>query len=240
MNPIALIRSALVALIYPVVILFFSIIIVFLGAIPGGRSIQDKVVGWWARFSLWLFGVDIEVIGEEKIPLQGYIGLFNHTSNFDILAVQSVINRIRFGAKIELFRIPVFGQAMRAARALPIARARREEVIKVYDEAKLRLRAGECFILSPEGTRQSEERLGAFKSGPFLFAISAQVPLLPIGIKGASKIQPKKSLLPNVHHWKSKIEIRIGDPIETIGLTSEDKADLQEKVRLEFFNLGLQ
>lgn len=239
MNLLALIRSALVALIYPVVITFFSTIIVLLGAFRFLRKTQDKVVGWWARSSLKLFGVELEVTGLDKVPSDGYIGLFNHTSNFDILAVQAVINRIRFGAKIELFRIPVFGQAMRAARALPIARAKREEVLKVYDEAKVRLQSGECFILSPEGTRQKEEKLGEFKSGPFLFAISSQVPLLPIAIKGAGKIQPKKSLLPNVHKWKSKIEIHIGDPISTKGLVADDKKALQKRVREAFYALGL-
>lgn len=239
MKLIAFLRSLVVALIYPLVVLGYAIVIVVLGYFPGARAIQDRVVGHWAKISLILFGVSIDVVGLEKLPAGGYIGLFNHTSNFDILAIQALIPRIRFGAKIELFRIPVFGSAMRAAKALPIARARREEVLKVYEEAKGRLLEGECFILSPEGTRQKQEKLGPFKSGPFLFAINAQVPVVPMAIKGASKIQPKSALLPNSHAWNSKIQVIIGEPIPTLGLTADEKKKLQTQVMSAFYQMGL-
>ena len=239
MKLVSFLRSALSALLYPVIISGFALVIVILGWIPGARNIQDLVVGFWAKSSLFIFGVSIKVYGIEKLPKGGYIGLFNHTSNFDILAVQSLIPRIRFGAKIELFKIPIFGHAMAAARALPISRAQRTEVMKVYEEAEVRLAKGECFILSPEGTRQKEEKLGPFKSGPFLFALSAQVPVVPVAIKGASKIQAKGSFLPNSHQWISQIEVSFGDPIATTGLTADSKKLLQSKVYDSLLNLGL-
>lgn len=239
MKFIAFLRSSIVALLYPFVIVFFAALIVLFGYIPRGRAIQDKVVATWAHWSLMLFGVEVKFIGQEKLPPGAYLGLFNHTSNFDILAIQSLIPRIRFGAKIELFRIPIFGNAMAAAKALPIARAKRSEVMKVYDEAQSRFAKGECFILSPEGTRQVEEKLGPFKAGPFLFAIAGQVPLVPIALKGASKIQPKGTLLPNSKQWKSTIEVIIGDPIPTTSLTQESRKLLQEQALAEFHKLGL-
>ncbi len=239
MNFLALIRSIIIVIIYPLVIMFFTILIVLTGIFESTRSLQDFIVGGWARSSLFLFGVKVNSFGLEKLPKSGYIALFNHTSNFDIFAVQSIIPRIRFGAKIELFKIPIFGHAMRGAKALPIARNEIKKVLLVYEEAKQRVLNGECFILSPEGTRQPTEKLGPFKSGPFLLAINAQAPLVPIAIQGASLIQPKGSLLPNTDHFISEIKVTIGDPISTEGLSSDSKEELQNKLRQSFISLGL-
>jgi 1-acyl-sn-glycerol-3-phosphate acyltransferase len=236
---LAFLRSFLAALIYPLVVLIFAALIVGFGIVPSMRKLQDWIIAVWAKLSLVMFGVELEGSGLEKLPPGSYLGLFNHTSNFDILAVQVLIPRIRFGAKIELFRIPIFGHAMAAAKALPIARSKIQEVMKVYEQAKGRLAQGECFILSPEGTRQVEEKLGPFKSGPFLFAIQAQVPVVPIALIGASQIQPKGMLLPNRHQLKSKIRVIVGEPIPTNGMTEDSKKLLQEKVLESFHQLGL-
>lgn len=239
MKLIIWIRSFLGTLLYPFLVIFFTILIVLSGLKKSWRPIQDQIICGWARWSLKLFGVKTQVQGLENIPKVGYIAVFNHTSNFDILAVQSLIPQVRFGAKIELFKIPIFGLAMRAAGALQIARADREKVLKVYDEAKLRIQSGESFILAPEGTRQTTEKLGSFKSGPFLFAISAQAPILPIAIKGATLIQSKKSWFPNTNNLQSTIYVSIGKPISTEGMTLDSKEELQSKVRESFFQLGL-
>lgn len=236
---VSLARSLLAACIYPFVIIIFAALIVLSGLLPQCRKIQDGVVALWAKISLALFGVRLKYSGLEKLPEGAYLGLFNHTSNFDILAIQSLIPRIRFGAKIELFKIPIFGHAMAAARALPIARSRRDEVLKVYEQAQLRFAKGECFILSPEGTRQIEEKLGPFKAGPFVFAIEGKVPLVPIALKGASKIQPKGVILPNSHQWHSTIEVIVGDPIATVEYNLDNRKDLQKKVLQAFLGLGL-
>lgn len=222
------------------VVVVFALPVLMLGPFKNQRSRQDRIIGAWARLSLWLFGVKIEVNGFENLPRGGYVALFNHTSNFDILVIQSLIPHLRFGAKIELFRIPIFGHAMRASKALPIARAQRTEVMKVYEEAKSRLRAGECFALSPEGTRQASDVLAPFKAGPFLFAINAQVPLVPIALAGALNIQGKSDWIPNKINWVSTISVSIGAPISTQGYDAEEKSQLQGAVREAFYQLGLQ
>lgn len=233
-------RSLLAALIYPFLIIIITVLIVALGVTPRWRRAQDKVVGAWARTSLWLFGVKVKGYYLDRIPSNGYLALFNHTSNFDILAVQTLIPRIRFGAKVELFKIPFFVLAMRASGALAIARSNREEVLKVYEGAKIRMaKGGECFILAPEGTRQPTDKLGPFKSGPFLLAIASQCPVVPIAIKGATFIQPKGKKLPNTQRWQATIEVLVGEPIPTQGLTEESKQDLQNQVRESFARLGL-
>jgi 1-acyl-sn-glycerol-3-phosphate acyltransferase len=189
----------------------------------------------WSAAVLWLFQIRVEATGVERLPEQGGgIIVFNHQSHFDIPAMMlSTAASIRFGAKIELFKIPFFGGAMRAVGTLPIARESRSEVLRTYQEAKARFNENTIFVLAPEGTRQAEPQLGRFKKGPFSFAISAQVPLIPVVIKGAYEVLPKKNLLVNVGAWSRTIRIHYLPAVETKELTQADVEGLLTTVRAD-------
>lgn len=197
------------------------------------RDFDDFIIkDFWAHTILKGCGVDVEVRGEEQLPDRGCLFLFNHTSYMDIVIVLGSLKVVpRFGAKIELFKIPLFGLAMKRVGMLPIARHRREAVLRIYKEAEERVAQGECFALAPEGTRQDTCEIGRFKTGPFIFAIGAQMPIVPLVIAGAMDIQPKGQFLVNTKSWSSKVLMDVGSPIETKGLTQDDVADLQQKVR---------
>lgn len=194
------------------------------------RKLEDAIVVAWTKGTCKLFGVRVEIEGRENMPVGGCIYLFNHTSFFDIFAMNGYLNSFRFGAKIELFKIPVFGAGMRRAGILPIARDNREEVFRVYRAAEERIRKGERFALAPEGTRQSVEKLGKFKSGPFVFAINAHAPLVPVVVKGALSVWPKGALLPNTGQWSRTIKLIILPQVSTEGYTVDQRPILQEKV----------
>lgn len=233
MRLIASLRSIVMALAYPFVLIFFSVLVMTVNLLFNKKKWDDYVVQLWGRVSCWMFGVKIKVIGAEHIPAGGCVFLFNHTSFFDVFAMQGALNGFRFGAKIELFKIPVFGMAMRRLGALPIARQKRDEVFRVYEAAQERLQRGERFALAPEGTRQDEEKLGAFKAGPFVFAINARAPLVPVVIRGAAKILPKGYWIPNHDVWTREITIDVLEPVSTEGYEIKDRPILQEKVRSE-------
>lgn len=72
-----------------------------------------------------------------------------------------------------------------------------------------------------------------------MLAIAAQVPLVPIAIKGALNIQPKGKLLPNSQRWTSTIDVEIGDPIFTQGFTDDARKELQAKLKEAFISMGL-
>jgi 1-acyl-sn-glycerol-3-phosphate acyltransferase len=217
-------------LIYPFVLVFFSILVMALNLLFNNKKWDDRVVQFWAQVSCRMFGVKVKVHGAEKIPPGGCVFLFNHTSFFDIFAMQGALNGFRFGAKIELFKIPVFGLAMRRLGALPIARHQRDEVFKVYKAAQERIHHGERFALAPEGTRQDEEKLGSFKAGPFIFAINAKAPLVPVVIRGAAGVLPKGFWIPNLDLWTREITIDILEPVATVGYEVKDRPMLQEKI----------
>lgn len=193
------------------------------------RMIQEK----WAHLVMRLSGVEVEVRGAANVPTgkTGFLVLFNHTSHVDIITLYGYMPRaVRFGAKIELFKVPFFGRAMLAMGALPIDRRLREKVLQLYQAAIPRVAEGDAFALAPEGTRQPEERLGKFKFGPFLFAIQAQMNIVPVVIAGAYDVLPKNSLWFNVGKWKRKVIMEILKPVATRGLSEADIDQLQAAI----------
>jgi 1-acyl-sn-glycerol-3-phosphate acyltransferase len=202
--------------------LLFSILVFFLGALNRQRA-ATALIRVWSAGLLATFGVRVEVEGEENLPRAGGgIIVFNHQSHLDIPAIMSATDKqIRFGAKIELFRIPFFGAAMKSIGTLQIARDNRSEVLKIYQEAAKRFEDGILFVLAPEGTRQREPRLGRFKKGPFLFAMNARVPIIPVVLKGAFEVLPPKGLLINLGQWRRTIRVRFLPPIDSTRFTSD-------------------
>ncbi len=190
----------------------------------------NTLIQKWAHSCCWIFGVKLKLVGKEKIPTCGILYVFNHTSYFDIFAMSALLRGVRYGAKIELFKVPILGMGMRLAGVLPIARKKREEVFKVYKEAEGRLAAGERFALAPEGTRQEKEALAPFKSGPFVFAINAKAPIVPVVIKGALAVMPRQSFLPNIGVWSRTITVEVLDSVATDKYTLDERPLLQEEV----------
>lgn len=193
-----------------------------------GRIIADI----WADPMLWLSGVQLEIRGEENLPEGGFLYLFNHTSHYDIPVMFTGCPKFpHFGAKIELFSIPIFGRAIKAFGALPIERSNRQKVMQVYREAERRVRAGDVFALAPEGTRQGGfGQLGVFKSGPFFFAVNAQMPLVPVVIAGCEKVIPKHGLLVGKNQWKQKVIMEFLPPTYPDGRSEEQVPFLKEKI----------
>jgi 1-acyl-sn-glycerol-3-phosphate acyltransferase len=208
-----------------------TLVIVF--SFLGKYEVATAVIHYWARFCLWVFGIKIDFRGEENLPQAGGgIVIFNHQSLFDIPVIISTTDKnIRFGAKIELFKIPFFGPAMRAIGTLPIARENRNQVMQIYKEAEKRFAMNTLFVLAPEGTRQKEPQIGKFKKGPFIFAIDAGVPLIPVVLKGTHAVLPKKSATVNIGRLSRTIHVEYLPPIPTQGLTHDDLVRVQEIAR---------
>ncbi len=212
-------RAVLAVPLVAAITLTLSLVAVVTAVITrSSRAIDFVINELWAKSVLWLVGVAVEVRGQEHVPQggKGFLLLFNHTSLLDIPVLFGNFPRsFRFGAKIELFRVPLFGAAMRACGILPIDRNNRSQVMQVYEQAITRVDAGECFALAPEGTRQDAQTLGRFKRGPFEFALNAQMNVLPVVIAGVPRILPKQSLLANAGRWRRTVLVEITPPISS-------------------------
>jgi 1-acyl-sn-glycerol-3-phosphate acyltransferase len=82
-------------------------------------------------------------------------------------------------------------------------------------------------VLFPEGTRSRDGRLLPFKKGSVHLALDAGVPLVPMAIWGTFAAMPRGSLLVRRGH----VRLVIGEPIETVDLTAEDRHRLNDRVR---------
>ncbi|MBC7458307.1 MAG: 1-acyl-sn-glycerol-3-phosphate acyltransferase [Bdellovibrionaceae bacterium] len=230
MKLIFFIRSVVMTLFFFISTIFFSAsgILNFLSF--NNKKLHDKIISTWGRIACRLFNVKVNLHHPENIPRQGCVFLFNHSSFFDIFALAGAIPDVRFGAKIELFSIPLFGSAMKSAGTLPIARGSREEVFKVYSAARGRIQNNEKFALSPEGGRFYGENLSPFKAGPFIFAITSGAVIAPVIIKGAYEVLPKKNFIANTDRWRRKIDIYFLKPHSVEGYTNENRQELQKIV----------
>jgi 1-acyl-sn-glycerol-3-phosphate acyltransferase len=228
----AFIRSVIFTFLYfPLLTLICSMPGVIWYKITGSRKVIDWTSNFWCVAITKYLGVQIEETGRENIPRGGCLFLFNHTSFMDIFVMVARKRGIRFGAKVELFSIPIFNWAIRAGGILPIARHNRQDAILVLREAEERARNGEKFALAPEGGRNTEEKLLPFKSGPFIFAINSGVPIVPVIIKGAQEAWPKHTLFPCAQKWLYNVSIEYLKPIESKGFTVEDRSVLSNQVR---------
>ena len=142
-----------------------------------------------------LAGVKIEIRGLENLqPSRSYIFMSNHVSNLDPpVYIPSIPGRCSVLIKKEVFRLPIFGRALRMAEMVPVDRSNREAAIESMRAAAQVLRRGLNMVVFPEGTRSPDGRLLPFKKGPFHMAIEAGVPVIPVTILGTAECWPKGS-----------------------------------------------
>jgi 1-acyl-sn-glycerol-3-phosphate acyltransferase len=196
--------------------------------IPKRRGgVYDIVPRFWARATLWAAGVRVRAHGAEKLAPDGnYIFICNHLSLFDILALVGLLPHHNFVAKAELFKIPVFGPGMRVLGTVPMERENQKAAFGSYEIAAGRIRDGSSVVVFPEGTRGTEYGIRRFKKGPFVLAIKAQAPVIPIVIYGTLGILPKGKLFlkPGI------IDVYILDQVLTTGMTYDDRDVLARTV----------
>lgn len=231
MNPVSLLTTLSGLIFIPVITLVIGsacVVSALLRArdVPGGP--YDVLPRAWARACLAVTGVRVVVHNRER-GFEGapHIFVANHMSLFDIPALGSFLPRAKFVAKAELFRIPLFGAAMRSVGMVPIQRANRKAAFGAYDEASRRIRDGNSVIVFPEGSRGDEYPLRPFKKGPFVLAIDAGAPIVPVLIYGAREVVRRGSIL--VH--PTKVHVHLLEPVAVDGFDYEDRDALAEKVR---------
>lgn len=225
MAPIQIVRGVLTLILAPMLTFFVSIIaLIDLLFIRRSERRAQAFPRFWGRVLCRLADVRVTVTGLENInPGQTYIFAGNHCSQFDIFAFQGYFSHdFRWIAKKELFRIPVFGQAMHRVGYIAIDRSRGRQAMKSLDEAAKRIAAGSSVLIFPEGTRSQDGIVRDFKAGAVLLAIKAGVPIVPIGFNGSYEVLPKGKFLPE----SGAIDIRIGPPLDTAAYRASDKQKL--------------
>jgi 1-acyl-sn-glycerol-3-phosphate acyltransferase len=183
----------------------------------------------WGRAILFVSRIRVTVKGLENIdPSQSYVYMANHQSNFDIPVLLAHLPvQFRWLAKAELFRIPIFGRAMRGAGYIEIDRFNQKSAFESLNQAAGKLKNGVSIMMFPEGTRSRDGKIRPFKKGGFVMAIGSGEPIVPVVIKGTWPIMAKSSLKIN----SGDVTLQIERPIRTTAYTRDTKDDLMESVR---------
>jgi|HubBroStandDraft_4_1064222.scaffolds.fasta_scaffold37641_2 1-acyl-sn-glycerol-3-phosphate acyltransferase len=156
----------------------------------------DARLDAWSRAVVAKAGISLEVEGREwRVPGERYVVMSNHQSLYDVPVLFRVFGPdIRMVAKHELFEVPIFGGAMRAAGFIAIDRGDVRASLRTFGEARERLVDGTLVWIAPEGTRSLDGGVLPFKPGAFRLPIDAQVPILPVTLDGTRYVMPPGSL----------------------------------------------
>ncbi|MFI5211035.1 MAG: lysophospholipid acyltransferase family protein [Gemmatimonadales bacterium] len=194
---------------------------------PGG--VYDRIPRQWAEDLVRVNRVGVEATGLEQLqPGQPYVFASNHLSWVDIwVLLVAIPGRLRFVAKRGLSYVPFLGPALRTAHHIFIDRHRLTRAMAAYDEAATVMRTGISAVVFVEGTRSRDGQLRVFKKGPFVLAIAAGAPVVPVRISGTFEILPRSS----VALRPGTARITFGAPIPTAGMTYEDREALMLQCR---------
>jgi 1-acyl-sn-glycerol-3-phosphate acyltransferase len=212
-----------------IVTAILSVIALCVSLIDSRGRATHHISRLWSRIHLRASGITVSVTGLENILSPPYIIMCNHQSALDIYSLLVALPiQFKWIAKRELFLIPFFGWAMKRAGYISLDRKHPREALKAMDDAAKKIRGGLNILIFPEGTRSKDGILLPFKKGGFSLALRARVPIVPVGISGSSRLQPKGSFIPN---QKGVIYIRVGKPIETAQGGRSAKTEIMTTVR---------
>ncbi|HYW50122.1 MAG TPA: lysophospholipid acyltransferase family protein [Gemmatimonadaceae bacterium] len=190
-------------------------------------SIYEKVQYFWARAVVRGSGVRTHVHGAEHIEQRGpCVYVANHVSWYDVFCLASVLPRWSFVAKAELRKIPIFGRGAEAVGTIFVERKNRRAAFQMYETAAVRIREGASVVVYAEGTRGDEYALRPFKKGPFVLAISAGVPIIPVLIMGTREVMKRGQWLVS----PGDVHLHFLPPIPTAGLQYGERDVLVEQV----------
>jgi 1-acyl-sn-glycerol-3-phosphate acyltransferase len=185
----------------------------------------------WARTLLFLAGVRVSISGRKGLSgRESYIFASNHLSAVDILVLLARMPvPFRWLAKDSLFKIPIFGWAMKQAGYIPVEREQGRSAYQSLERAAERIRDGVSVIIFPEGTRSRDGKLGPFKGGGFVLAIKSGRPMVPVSIRGSYEILPKG----RYRITPGRVRVVLGRPVPTDGFKLKERGKLMDQVRKE-------
>jgi 1-acyl-sn-glycerol-3-phosphate acyltransferase len=225
---LAILRVVIIAL----YTLFWAVPVVILSYFDPYAQRAYRLVRFWVRGSLWFCRVKVRVQGRERLdPDRVYLFMANHQSQFDILAIAAALSdfQLRWVAKQELLRVPVFGLVLRVTKQIVVDRQNRAQAVTTLRQVRRLLDAGISVLFFPEGTRNSDSHLLPFKPGGFAVAIQKGVPVVPVIVKGSQQVLPAKS-------WRirsGEIEVVLSPPlpVEEYAGKKQGREELMHKVR---------
>ncbi len=181
----------------------------------------------WACVNLFVCGAQVHTRRVGRLdPDRAYVFMSNHRSQFDILALVAALPefQLRWVAKKELTRVPIFGWALRQVGHIIIDRSDHAQAVESLRAAKAQMDEGISVVIFPEGTRAAPDDLLPLKKGGFMLALETGAPIVPIAVRGSEHVLPRDSWLVA----PGDIEVVVGAPLAVAG---QDRDELIRRVR---------
>ncbi len=214
-------------------LIWFYTLVMGLAALPGGFFDRDgRRLHWFSYGWSWLIMKTIfspvTVTGLDKIDTtRPHVYASNHASALDIPVLYvNLPFRFRIAFKKELLSYPVIGWQLKRSGQICLDQQNPSRSVGSIRTALKGLKAGMPLVIFPEGGRTDDGQIKPFLPGAFFLAIKAQVDIVPIALVGTYELLPM-----NTYHIKCRtLEMRVGEPIPTAGLTVRDLEALSAKV----------
>jgi 1-acyl-sn-glycerol-3-phosphate acyltransferase len=174
----------------------------------------DARLDSWSAALVRYAKIELDVSGLEHAPLdESFVVMSNHRSHYDIPVLFQALRprRLRMVAKAELFRVPIWAGAMRAAGFVEVNRSNRIAAVRSLERAREAIKGGTSIWIAPEGTRGTGGELGPFKKGGFHLAVGAEARILPVAVLGTERVLPARGT--HVTDGQ-RIRIRVLSPID--------------------------
>ena len=203
-------------------------------ALPGGLFDRSgRRLHWFSRAWSWLIMKTIlspvKVTGMEKIDIsKPHVYALTHASAMDIPFLYVYLPfQFRIVFKKELLSYPVVGWQLKRSGQVCIDQQKPTNSIAAIRSAVKSLKAGMPLVIFPEGGRTPDGEIKPFLPGAFFLAIKAQVDIVPVALVGTFELLPM-----NTYHIKCRpLEMRVGEPISTAGLTMRNLEAVSDKVK---------
>jgi len=203
-------------------------------ALPGGLFDRSgRRLHWFSRAWSWLIMKTIlspvKVTGLDKIDTsKPHVYAVNHASALDIPVLYVYLPfQFRIVFKKELLSYPIVGWQLKRSGQVCIDQQKPTNSIAAIRSAVKSLKAGMPLVIYPEGGRTPDGEIKPFLPGAFFLAIKAQVDIVPVALVGTYELLPM-----NTYHIKCRpLEMRVGEPISTAGLTMRDMEVVSAKVK---------
>jgi 1-acyl-sn-glycerol-3-phosphate acyltransferase len=176
---------------------------------------RDPIEAWrtgraTSRLLLRAAGLPLTVAGIERLPTGPCVVVSNHASYADgVLLVAALPRQFAFVVKRELHDQFVAGRYLRRLGAEFVERVDVQRSVEDAQRMADLVSTGRSLIIFPEGTFVTHEELLPFRLGAFLAAARAQVPVVPVTIRGS------RELLSASGYWPCRraLEVIVGEPL---------------------------
>ena len=205
-------------------------------ALPGGLFDRSgRRLHWFSTAWSWLIMKTIlspvKVTGLDKIDTsKPHVYAANHASALDIPVLYvNLPFQFRIAFKKELLAYPIVGWQLKRSGQICIDQQNPSRSIGSIRAALKGIKEGLPLVIFPEGGRTPDGEIKPFLPGAFFLAIKAQVDVIPVALVGTYELLPM-----NTYHIKCRpLEMRVGEPISTVGMTLRDMETLSARVQKE-------